>query len=196
MHVVRGEGGWIEVICGPMFSGKTEELLRRLRRTVIARQPLQVFKPKIDNRYAETKIVSHSAVAMEAVVVSSAEEIARAVRPETRVVGIDEVQFFDPSIVELVERLASKQNMRVVVAGLDLDYQGEPFGPMPSLLSIAEYVTKTLAICIQCGAPAGRSQRLVGGGGQVLVGATESYEARCRSCHVPRAEPTTMRLGV
>jgi thymidine kinase len=193
MHVMHAEVGWVEVICGPMFSGKSEELIRRLRRAQIARQPLQVFKPAIDDRYHETKIVSHSAATIEARPVADAAELARTVRSDTRVVGVDEAQFFDVGIVEVAERLA-RQGMRVLLAGLDQDYTGKPFEPMPQLMSIAEYVIKTLAICTRCGAPAGRSQRLVPSGGRVLVGATEAYEARCRRCHSPRAEATTRDL--
>lgn len=193
MHMMPAGAGWIEVICGPMFSGKSEELIRRLRRAHIARQPLQVFKPRIDDRYHATRIVSHSAASFEAEVVSSAAEIARAYRVETQVVGIDEAQFFDVELVPLVERLAGL-GVRVILAGLDQDYTGRPFEPMPQLLAIAEYITKTLAICSRCGAPAGRSQRLVAAEGRVVVGATETYEARCRRCHVPRIEATTGEL--
>ncbi|MCB9596406.1 MAG: thymidine kinase [Sandaracinaceae bacterium] len=193
MHVMHAEVGWIEVICGPMFSGKSEELIRRLRRAQIARQRVQVFKPAIDDRYAETQIVSHSRAALDAQPVETSAELARMVRSDTRVVGIDEAQFFDDAIVEVVERLAN-QGMRVVLAGLDQDYTGAPFRCMPQLMAAAEYVTKTLAICTRCGAPAGRSQRLVPDGEQVLVGAVEAYEARCRHCHSPRAEATTRAL--
>jgi thymidine kinase len=193
MHVMHAEVGWVEVICGPMFSGKSEELIRRLRRAQIARQPLQVFKPAIDDRYHETKIVSHSAAAIEAQPVADSAELARTVRSDTRVVGVDEAQFFDAGIVDVAERLA-RQGMRVLLAGLDQDYTGKPFEPMPQLMAVAEYVIKTLAICTRCGSPAGRSQRLVPSGGQVLVGATEAYEARCRRCHSPRAEATTRDL--
>lgn len=190
MHVVHADVGWIEVICGPMFSGKSEELIRRLRRAQIARQALEVFKPAIDDRYHDTEIVSHSRVRIEARAVSSSAEIARSVRSDTRVVGIDEAQFFDAGVVEVAEGLA-RRGMRVVLAGLDQDYTGQPFEPMPRLMAIAEYVTKTLAICTRCGAPAGRSQRLAAGSDRVLVGATDSYEARCRRCHSPRVEGTT-----
>jgi thymidine kinase len=193
MHVMHADTGWIEVICGPMFSGKSEELIRRLRRAQIARQPLQIFKPRIDDRYDATRIVSHSAASIEAEVVGSSAEIARRVAAESRVVGIDEAQFFDPGIVELAERLAAG-GVRVILAGLDQDYTGKPFEPMPPLLAVAEYVTKTLAICARCGAPAGRSQRLVAGGDRVVVGAADTYEARCRRCHVPRVEPQTGEL--
>jgi thymidine kinase len=193
MHVMHAEVGWVEVICGPMFSGKSEELIRRLRRAQIARQPLQVFKPAIDDRYHATQIVSHSRATIEAQPVASSAELVRHVRGDTRVVGIDEVQFFDPAIVDVVERLATG-GMRVVVAGLDQDYTGRPFDPMPQLMAIAEYVSKTLAICTRCGAPAGRSQRLAASADRVLVGASDTYEARCRRCHSPRAEATTAAL--
>lgn len=193
MHVFHGSVGWVEVVCGPMFSGKSEELIRRVRRAQIARQPLQVFKPRIDDRYHATRVVSHSQLSIEADVVTDSAEIARRILPETRVLGIDEAQFFDAGIVDLVERLAN-QGMRVILAGLDQDFRGEPFEPMPRLLALAEYVTKTLAICSRCGAPAGRSQRLSVQGEQVLVGAADSYEARCRGCHVPRSLPQTDML--
>lgn len=185
--------GWIEVICGPMFSGKTEELLRRLRRVQIARQPLQVFKPRIDDRYDAQRIVSHAAGSMDAQVVGDCDELARAIRTEAQVIGVDEVQFFGPPIVPLLERVAAR-GVRVVVAGLDQDYTGKPFDPVPELLAVAEFVTKTLAICTVCGAPAGRSQRLVAAGDRVVVGAADAYEARCRRCHVPRPEGTTGEL--
>jgi len=193
MHVVHGETGWIEVICGPMFSGKSEELIRRLRRAKIARQSLVAFKPRVDDRYDRERIVSHSAVSIEAQVVSTSAEVAAGVSSDIRVVGIDEVQFFDAGIVEIAERLANR-GARVILAGLDQDYMGKPFEPMPQLLAVAEYITKTLAICVRCGAPAGRSQRLTGTGDRVEVGAADKYEARCRRCHVPRAEPTTGEL--
>jgi thymidine kinase len=193
MHVMHAEIGWIEVICGPMFSGKSEELIRRLKRAAIARQPLQIFKPKIDDRYHETKIVSHSDHSIEAMAVASSADVARLVEPQTRVVGIDEVQFFDAEIIGVMERLADR-GVRVVAAGLDQDYAGRPFDPMPQLLALAEYVTKTLAICSRCGAPAGRSQRMVQAEGRVLVGAADAYEPRCRRCHSKHAEPRTGTL--
>ena len=193
MHVMPVGHGWIEVICGPMFSGKSEELIRRLRRAQIARLPLQAFKPKIDDRYDRERIVSHSAVSIDARAVTGAAEIATLLAPDTRVVGIDEVQFFDAEMVPLVQRLADR-GTRVVVAGLDQDYTGRPFEPVPQLLAVAEYITKTLAICARCGAPAARSQRLVTSSSRVSVGAAESYEARCRQCHRPRQEPTTGTL--
>lgn len=190
MHVMHGEMGWIELICGPMFSGKSEELIRRLKRAQIARQPLQVFKPRIDDRYHASRIVSHSDMALDASAVGSSAEIARQIEPGTRVVGIDEVQFFDAGIVEVTERLANA-GMRVILAGLDQDYTGKPFEPVPQLMCVAEYVTKTLAICTRCGHPAGRSQRMVATGDRVLVGAADAYEPRCRRCHSPRAEGAT-----
>jgi thymidine kinase len=193
MHVVHGETGWVEVVCGPMFSGKSEELIRRLKRAMIARQPLQIFKPKIDDRYHETRIVSHSDHWIDALAVQTSAELEQKVLPETKVVGIDEVQFFDPGIVQVVERLADR-GVRVIVAGLDQDYAGKPFEPVPQLLCIAEYVTKSLAICSRCGAPAGRSQRLVASHDRVVVGATDAYEPRCRRCHSPRAEATNTEL--
>ena len=193
MLVMAPGAGWIEVVCGPMFSGKTEELLRRLRRARIARLPVQVFKPAIDDRYHAERIVSHSALSMAAEPVADSRTLAASVRPETRVVGIDEVQFFDEGIVAVCEQLAAG-GVRVVVAGLDQDYTGRPFGPVPTLLAVAESITKTLAICARCGAPAGRSQRLAGGDDQVQVGATQAYEPRCRRCHVPRVEPVPADL--
>lgn len=193
MQVMPQGAGWIEVICGPMFSGKSEELIRRIRRAQIARQPLQVFKPAIDDRYDSERIVSHSAAFLEAVPVATSGDMARRIQSETRVVGIDETQFFDEGIVDLCDRLA-QGGVRVIVAGLDQDYTGRPFEPMPQLLARAEYVTKTLAICTRCGAPAGRSQRLTAVVDRVVVGAADAYEARCRRCHVPRIEPTTGEL--
>ncbi len=190
MQVMPPGVGWIEVICGPMFSGKSEELIRRIRRAQIARLPLQVFKPVIDDRYDSQRIVSHSESSIEAVPVGTSGEMARLIEADTRVVGIDEAQFFDEGVVSLCERLAHG-GVRVIVAGLDQDYTGRPFDPMPALLATAEYVTKALAICTRCGAPAGRSQRLVAAADRVVVGATDSYEARCRRCHKPRVEPTT-----
>lgn len=192
--VTHTELGWVEVICGPMFSGKSEELIRRLKRALIARQPLQIFKPRIDDRYHSTRIVSHSDQWIDAVCVGTSDEIARAVLPETRVVGIDEVQFFDAGVVEVAERLAQR-GVRVICAGLDQDYTGKPFEPVPQLLCVAEYVTKTLAICARCGQPAGRSQRMIESSSRVVVGATDAYEPRCRRCHSPRAEPQTAPLA-
>ncbi|MBA2663472.1 MAG: thymidine kinase [Bradymonadaceae bacterium] len=173
--------GWIEVICGPMFSGKTEELIRRLKRANYARQQVQIFKPQIDDRYQSEAIVSHSQVALPSVVVSTVEQMRAALNSQVEVIGIDEVQFFDASVVDFCEELADGER-RVIVAGLDQDYLGKPFGPMPRLLASAEYITKLLAICIKCGNPANRSYRLASDPQQVLVGTAEQYEARCRRC--------------
>ncbi len=180
--------GWIEVICGPMFSGKTEELIRRLRRAAYARQKIEIFKPKIDTRYGELEIVSHSRQSLVAHPVQSAEEILQLVAADVEVVGIDEGQFLGRGLVEVCQRLADR-GVRVVVAGLDQDFRGVPFEPMPELLAVAEFVTKALAICVVCGNPAGRSQRVTRGGDRVLIGATDAYEARCRRCHTVGEEP-------
>lgn len=171
----------IEVICGPMFSGKSEELIRRLRRAQIARQRVQIFKPALDDRFSQDRIVSHSEQSLQAEVVKSSDELIRRVEDRTEVVGIDEVQFFDAGIVAVCEKLAN-MGKRVVVAGLDLDYRGVPFEPVPQLMAVAEYVTKTLAVCTRCGGPASRSQRLVSSEERIVVGATDTYEARCRRC--------------
>ena len=176
--------GFIEVICGPMFSGKSEELIRRLRRAQIARQRVQVFKPALDDRYDSKMIVSHSEQSLDAVSVKSPEELLGLVKDRTQVVGIDEVQFFDSSIVTVCEKLAN-MGKRVVVAGLDQDYKGVPFDPVPQLVAVAEYVTKLLAVCARCGAPAGRTQRLVPVEERIVVGAKDAYEARCRLCFEP-----------
>ncbi len=173
--------GWIEVITGSMFSGKSEELIRRVRRAQIARQKVQIFKPRIDSRYSSEEIVSHSDMKMPSQVVGSAAEILEAVGEATEVVGIDEGQFFDLSLVDVANTLADR-GLRVIVAGLDQDYRGRPFDPMPQLLAVAEYVDKTLAICMKCGAPANRSQRLVAATDRVVVGGSDQYEARCRRC--------------
>jgi len=177
-----GTVGWIEVIAGSMFSGKSEELIRRLRRAEIARQRVQVFKPAIDNRYSAEDVVSHSDQRMRSTLVTRASEILDLVHPETQVVGIDEAQFFDMELVEVCERLANV-GVRVIAAGLDQDYRGRPFEPVPQLLAIAEYITKTRAICVQCGQPALRSQRLGASTERVMVGAAETYEPRCRACY-------------
>lgn len=178
------QGGSIEVICGPMFSGKSEELIRRLRLAVIARQRVQVFKPGIDRRYADEQLVSHSDFRIQARCMDTSEELLEAVDPRTQVVGVDEVQFFDEGVVQVCEKLAD-MGKRVIVAGLDMDYRGQPFHPIPELMAIAEFVTKSLAVCMRCGAPANRSQRLVGGGALVEVGSSDRYEARCRRCFEP-----------
>lgn len=180
--------GHIELICGSMFSGKTEELIRRLRRAVIAKQQVEVFKPQIDDRYHAARVTSHNGLDFEAHAVDSAAEIATLLSPETTVVAIDEVQFFDDGVVELCEMLADS-GRRVICAGLDTDFRGVPFGPMPVLLARAEHVDKLHAICVRCGEEASRTQRLIDGVAAayddpvVLVGADEVYEARCRQCH-------------
>jgi thymidine kinase len=187
--------GSLELICGSMFSGKTEELLRRVRRAEIARKRVQVFKPQLDSRYGLERVASHNGLAREdAIVVHSAEEILARVEPHAAVVAIDEVQFFDWSIAEVCTRLAD-QGKRVIVAGLDQDFRGEPFGPMPLLLALAEHVDKLNAICVCCGANASRTQRLIDGRPAryddpiILVGGSESYEARCRQCHKVPGKP-------
>jgi thymidine kinase len=184
--------GWIEVVCGSMFSGKTEELIRRLRRAQIARQTIQVFKPIIDNRYAEEAIASHNGLQIKAQPVADSEELRERVDPAATVIAVDEVQFFDESLVDVCEELA-EQGKRVICAGLDMDFRGEPFGPIPQLMAVAELVDKLHAICVVCGNPASRTQRLIEGEPAcyddpiVLVGASEVYEARCRKHHeVPR----------
>jgi thymidine kinase len=179
--------GWIEVICGSMFSGKSEELIRRLRRAEIAKQRVQIFKPKLDKRFSEDHIVSHSDMKMKSQLVNSAGDILEVLDSRTQVVGIDEGQFFDLELVSVCNRMAD-MGKRVIVAGLDQDYRGRPFDPMPHLLAIAEYITKTLAICMRCGAPANRTQRTVGNAERVLLGATDSYEARCRLCFEPPSD--------
>ncbi len=180
--------GRIELICGSMFSGKTEELIRRLRRAVIAKQQVQVFKPAIDTRYHEGRVTSHNGLNFEAVPVTSAGDIMNAIAPDTTVVAIDEVQFFDNGVVQVCETLA-EQGKRVICAGLDMDFRGVPFGPMPDLLARAEMISKLHAICVVCGEEASRTQRLIDGQPAafddpvVMVGASEVYEARCRECH-------------
>lgn len=181
MIIQPHDAGWIEVVCGSMFSGKTEELIRRLRRALIAQQHVQIFKPSIDDRYERTSICSHEGRTLEATIVANVAEIETRLLDDVRVVGIDEAQFFDASLVPLCNRLASA-GVRVVVAGLDLDYLGRPFGPIPALMATAEFVTKTMAVCVLCGAPASRSHRLRAQAGQVLVGAADSYQPLCRRC--------------
>lgn len=185
-------GGWIEVICGSMFSGKTEELIRRLRRARIAKQKVQVFKPALDTRYADREVTSHNGLQIEATAVQSTDELLGRLAEATTVVGIDEAQFFEEEIVDLCSHLAD-EGLRVIVAGLDMDFRGEPFGPVPVLMALAEQVVKLQAICVVCGGPASRTQRLIDGDPAayddpvILVGASEVYEARCRGCHEVRA---------
>ena len=188
---VRQNGvGWIEVIAGSMFSGKSEELIRRLTRARIARQKVQVFKPAIDARYSREEIASHSGQKHLSVPVASTAEMMALVADDTQVVGIDEAQFFDMDILDAVNQLAVC-GKRVIIAGLDQDYTGKPFEPMPQLLSIAEFITKTHAICVKCGATANYSQRTVESKERVEVGASDKYEARCRQCFVPHADAPT-----
>jgi thymidine kinase len=183
MSLIKTQLGWIEVICGSMFSGKSEELIRRLRRAIIAKQRVQIFKPAIDSR-SDTEIVSHSDMRLPSISVSSSADLLARLDHRTEVVGVDEAQFFDPGIVEVCQRMAD-QGKRVIVAGLDKDFRGAPFGPIPTLMAVAEDVTKTLAICVRCGSPANNTQRLVESDELVVVGAQGLYEARCRRCFEP-----------
>jgi len=189
---VRNNGsGWIEVIAGSMFSGKSEELIRRLNRARIARQKVQVFKPAIDARYSVEEIASHSGQKHVSIPVSTTAEMMSQVHEDTQVVGIDEGQFFDEPILDAVNELA-RSGKRVIIAGLDQDFTGRPFEPMPQLLSIAEFITKTHAICVKCGATANYSQRTVESEARVEVGAADKYEARCRKCFIPHADAPTL----
>jgi thymidine kinase len=183
MDIVHKHTGWIEVICGSMFSGKTEELIRRLKRAEIARQKVKIFKPKIDKRYSDSDIVSHNEQKISSQVVDNANEIIP-LALEAHVVGVDEAQFFKSDLVDVCNTMAN-MGKRVIVAGLDMDYKAEPFGPIPKLLSIAEYITKTHAICVICGNPANYTYRTTDEKGQVLLGASDKYEARCRNCFIP-----------
>lgn len=186
--------GWLEVITGCMFAGKTEELIRRIKVLQYAKKPVMVFKPMIDNRYSSDAVVSHAGTSVSSIVIRSANEIYDYITDETEVIAIDEVQFFDAQIVTICNALAD-QGKRVMVAGLDMDFRGEPFGVMPALITTAEFVTKLTAVCMKCGAPATRTQRLVNGKAArysdpiVLVGASEAYEARCRHCHEVKNKP-------
>lgn len=175
------ESGWIEVICGSMFSGKTEELIRRLRRAQIAKQEVGIFKPSIDSRYSVNHIVSHNKMKLGSQLVENARQIPK-LAEFSEVVGIDEAQFFDNSLVDVCKELAARKK-RVIVAGLDKDFMGHPFGPIPALLAEAEYITKTLAICMVCGNPANYTQRLTKDTDQVIIGESDIYEARCRNCY-------------
>ena len=194
-------GGWIEVISGVMFSGKSEELIRRVRRAVIARKKVQVFKSHLDARYAGIyQVSSHDGRTVEAIPVDTTDQISARIEPGTQVVGIDEAQFLDAGIVELATALAQR-GMRVILAGTDLDFRGEPFGSMPHLMAIAEHVDKLHAICVVCGGPASRNQRLIGGrparydSPTIMVGGQEAYEARCRACHkVPKRDEDQVAL--
>lgn len=191
--------GWIETISGCMFAGKTEELIRRIKVLEFAKKEIMVFKPKIDNRYSESKVVSHAGSSVESYVVSDALEILGMVKDTTQVVAIDEAQFFDDNICAVCNELADR-GIRVMAAGLDTNFKGEPFGPMPQLITEAEFVTKLAAVCNKCGAPATRTQRIINGKPAsyhdpiILVGASESYEARCRHCHEVPDKPK-VKLG-
>lgn len=187
--IIQRNVGWIEVICGCMFSGKSEELIRRLRRAVIARQKVSVFKPKIDNRYSEDHIVSHSENRIDSMAVSHSKDILTN-SLESHVVGIDEAQFFDNGLIDVCIKLAN-MGKRVIVAGLDMDYRSKPFEPMPELMAIAEYITKTQAICVICGNPATFTQRTIKDEAQVVIGAGDFYEARCRNCYEAPQETAT-----
>ncbi|MFT8322297.1 MAG: thymidine kinase [Bacillus sp. (in: firmicutes)] len=194
MYVMK-QHGWVEVICGSMFSGKSEELIRRVRRAEFAKQKIIVFKPKIDNRYSEEAVVSHNGTSTLAVPISKSTDIFEYVPADMEVVAIDEVQFFDEEIVSVVQHLANS-GYQVICAGLDQDFRGEPFGKMPELMAVAEMVTKLQAVCAVCGSPASRTQRLINGAPAsyddpiILVGASESYEPRCRHHHeVPKSPP-------
>lgn len=186
-HAVPRETGWIEVITGCMFSGKTEELIRRLRRAKIAKQKVVIFKPNIDTRYSTNSIVSHSEQSLPSILIKNVNEILDLVE-DAQVIGIDEAQFFSNDLIDVCNQLAD-DGKRVIVAGLDMDYRGVPFEPMPQILSVAEYITKSLAICVECGNPADRTQRKTHSSERVIVGAADVYEARCRKCHyIPTEE--------
>jgi thymidine kinase len=190
----RGDQGWVEVICGPMFSGKSEELIRRVTRYQIARVPVQTFKPRLDVRYADDEVVSHSSLKVEAIPVETADELLRRVEDGTKVIGVDEGQFFDQGLVEVVEHLAAA-GKQVIVAGLDTDYLRRPFEPIPTLCDRAEYVTKMLAVCHRCGGPGMYTQRTVRSEELVVLGAQGAYEARCRVCYDP-SEPEQPELSL
>jgi thymidine kinase len=190
---VMNHHGWVEVICGSMFSGKSEELIRRVRRAQFAKQQIVVFKPQIDNRYSDEAVVSHNGTAFTAIPISKSSEIFNHIHPDIDVIAIDEVQFFDTEIVKVIQHLANS-GYRVIAAGLDQDFRGEPFGPMPEIMAIAELVSKLQAVCAVCGSPASRTQRLINGEPAsyddpiILVGASEAYEPRCRHHHeVPKS---------
>lgn len=184
MDIITGNVGWIEVICGPMFSGKSEELIRRLRRAIIARKRVEVFKPAIDDRYSADEIVSHGDSRMHSLVVKDADGILEQIDWRSEVIGIDEGNFMGSGLVDVAQRLADS-GKQVIISGLDTDYMGRPFAPIPELLAVAESITKTLAICVRCGNPAKHTQRLRGSDDLIVVGAADMYEARCRRCFEP-----------
>jgi thymidine kinase len=194
VDIVKGNMGWIEVVVGPMFSGKSEELIRRLRRAEIARQRVQIFKPTIDSRFAANEIVSHSGLGIPSDNVAKASEILEKLQPRTEVVGIDEAQFLGEELVEVCTKLANL-GKRVIVAGLDTDFRGRPFEPMPRLLAVAEEITKLLAICVRCGNPAVHTQRMVENEELIVVGASGAYEARCRRCFEPNPAQARQENG-
>ncbi|MCI4138734.1 thymidine kinase [Bacillus vallismortis] len=193
MYIMK-QSGWLELICGSMFSGKSEELIRRVKRATYAKQEVRVFKPVIDNRYSEDAVVSHNGTSMKSYAISAAADIWAHISESTDVIAVDEVQFFDEEIVEVLSSLADK-GYRVIAAGLDMDFRGEPFGVVPDIMAIAESVTKLQAVCSVCGSPASRTQRLIDGKPAsyddtvILVGASESYEARCRHHHEVPGKP-------
>ncbi len=193
MNLTRKEG-WLEVVCGSMFSGKSEELIRRVRRASFGKLNVQVFKPAMDNRYSEKEVVSHNGTKVYALPAKNSTDIMNQIEHSTQLVAIDEIQFFDTGVIDVVQDLAD-QGIRVICAGLDQDFRGEPFGCMPQLMALAETVTKLQAICLSCGSPASRTQRLIDGKPAsyndpiILVGASESYEPRCRHCHEVPGKP-------
>ncbi|MFD2446796.1 thymidine kinase [Bacillus sp. CGMCC 1.16607] len=199
MYVMK-QSGWVEVICGSMFSGKSEELIRRVRRTQFAKQKIVVFKPQLDNRYAEEAVVSHNGSSFDAKPIARSTDIFKYINAAIDVIAIDEIQFFDEEITHVVQQLADSGH-RVIVAGLDQDFRGEPFGPMPKLMAIAELVTKLQAVCAVCGSPASRTQRLINGQPAsyhdpiILVGASESYEPRCRHHHEVPKTPSQLETA-
>src|SRR5438093_10130469 len=195
MDIVTGNLGWIEVICGPMFSGKSEELIRRLRRATIARKRVQVFKPAIDTRYSRNEIVSHGDLRMNSEVLENTRDILHRIDWRTEVVGVDEANFMGPELIEIAGTLADS-GKQVIIAGLDTDYMGRPFSPIPELLALAESITKTLAICVRCGNPAKHTQRLVESDDLIVVGASGMYEARCRRCFERSEERRVGIVGV
>ena len=190
----RSTEGWVEIICGPMFSGKSEELIRRVTRSQIARIPVQVFKPQLDNRYDDGEVVSHSALRVEAIPVEGSLALLQAVLDSTQVIGVDEGQFFDDGLVDIIDNLAAT-GKQVIIAGLDTDYLRRPFEPIPALCDRAEYVTKMLAVCHRCGGPALYTQRIVPSDDLVVLGAQDAYEARCRMCYDP-TEAQQPELGL